>query len=120
MDELDLKVRLAKCFRCGTYYLSQRKLATAYKSGTFCRRCRSKVTAARSQADKRKKEKDRAFELAAEAWKRWESKPLKIHRSVWIADQVNRELGPRASNIRRNWVTKHQNEIALRARKLEK
>jgi hypothetical protein len=120
MDEIDLKNHLAKCGRCGTYYRNQRKLAETYKTGTFCGRCRSRETAASSQSERRKKEKERVWELAVEAWKVWESRPRRIHRSVWIADQVNGGLGPRDKRIRRNWVTKHQNEIALRARELEK
>lgn len=106
MDRPELKARLAKCRRCGIYYLNKRKLAARYEAGTFCAACRSKVSAARSESDRRKERKGLLDVLFAEAWKRSESKRFDVHPSIWIADEVNKELRQRGEDpIKRNSVT---------------
>jgi hypothetical protein len=103
--------RLMRCRRCGVFVISARKPRERYEYGWHCEGCRSAGTATARMLRVTKQHRQRWLSFAAEAWLRW--RPENGERAVWIAEEVNKQLGRTESRIRRNSITHNAAIIAV-------
>lgn len=108
------RTRLFHCDGCGTYFMRARtpKRDVLIYRGSWCVRCKGKGAAARTE-ESRKIRTKQMVEWAADAWTEWRpNQPQKYgERAEWVAQRVNKRLPADWSEIARNWVTHHQDEI---------
>lgn len=104
------------CRRCGAFVIPKRKPRKRYKYGWHCEKCRSAGTATARMLSVTKQHRQRWLRLAAEAWLRWRTQYGE--RSVWIAEEVNKQLWRTEPRIRRNSVTHNAGIIARMAEEL--
>jgi hypothetical protein len=107
---------LMRCRRCGVFVIPERKPRKRYEYGWYCEECRSAGTATARMLSVTKQHRQRWLRLAAEAWLRWRARYGE--RSVWIAEEVNKQLGRTEPRIRRNSVTHNAGIIARMAEDL--
>src|ERR1035438_2854431 len=104
------RFRLMHCRRCGIFALPERKPRLQYQYGWHCKACRSAGTATARLQKQAKKRRQRYLTLAVEAWQQW--RPDNGERAVWVAGEVNRQLGDREERIKRNFITRNASLIA--------
>jgi hypothetical protein len=110
------RYRLGKCKQCQNYFvLKVNPSKTPYVRGMHCSECKSPASAEASAKTKRADREQQLLSLAAGAWSAWRPTPQFGERNEWVAKQVNASFGRK--EIQRNWITRHEKEIAARAKK---
>ena len=102
--------RIAKCCepQCGRYFYYERVPKAVLKSGTLCQDHRLRGGTIRKNMQ-RKQRRKKLLALAAEAWRKCKLDQTDSYR--WIADQVNKRLGPTDERITRRFVTQNADTI---------
>lgn len=92
--ESPARSRIGKCANrsCQKYFVRQRERRSAIKRGTYCGKCKLVGAAERTRIS-RLRRKVQMLSIAAEAWSRWEKRPVRTDRAKWVATQVNRKFG---------------------------
>ena len=106
--------KLGKCKRCHSYFVLKNKPAETYVRGMHCSDCKSIASAGASAKSKRAERESRLLGLAADVWSLWRHQTG--DRNEWIAEQVSDLFGEKRA-IQRNWVTRHEKEIAAEVKK---
>jgi hypothetical protein len=106
------RYRLGKCKRCQEYFvLKVNPSKLPYARGMHCPNCKNAASAEASAKAKRADREQKLLGLAADVWSSWRPAPQFSERNKWIAERVNQLLGEKKA-IQRNWVTRHEKEIA--------
>ena len=112
----ECRFSLMRCRLCRVFIIPNRKPRERYEYGWYCEKCRSAGTATARMLKVTKQHRQRWLSLAAEAWLHW--RPENGERSVWIAEQVNKQLRTTEPRIRRNSVTRNEALLARMAEEL--
>jgi hypothetical protein len=105
------RFKIARCRRCGVYYFLSRPRAI-YKRGSFCRKCKSAECAIKRTKETREREFSELITAAASACGEWEVLSDRVKRKH--SDRkgyVAWKLQKRKFTVKRNWVTRHIEDI---------
>ncbi len=108
--------RLMQCQHCRSFAVPN-KPRKSYVRGWHCRKCSSKVTAAKATERSRKQQRDNWLNLAVDACARWDamSRKPRFDRIQWITEEINKKLRW-ANRIKRQTITRNLSEIEKQVR----
>jgi hypothetical protein len=123
----DWRLRLAKCRKCGRYFLLPQRRKEVYENGCFCSTAHNRaVTATKRMRERRSRCYEKQIEHAAvELLRQWNDttswyEDVILKRNLVIA--VNQGLASNSDRVRDeitiNWVTRHRSEIQAKAKEM--